>query len=272
LLAESGWTRASLRSLLKRELAAHPPGRVRLSGEDIVLLPESAQPFALAVHELVTNAAKYGALSSPSGFLEVTWAHDPATAGVRVRWRESGGPPVQPPARAGFGSTLIATALEQQLGGTVRQEWEPAGLVCDLIIPLERLRGTPPAREASQPASEAPRVLVIEDDMLIALDVEQLLTELGYQVTGPVGRLAQALQTIEREPLDAVVLDADLAGESAAPVAIRLRALGIPFVVATGYGNVDDFGDVDPGLVLTKPIAAQDLRRALNAALAGDDA
>jgi PAS domain S-box-containing protein len=270
LLAESGWTRASLRSLLERELAPHGFERIQLSGEGVVLGPESAQPFALAIHELVTNAVKYGALSSASGRVEVVWKLDPAAGGVRITWRETGGPPVQPPARQSFGSTLIARALEDQLGGSARQQWHPQGLVCELVIPVERLPG--PASGApsrSEPQTGAVRVLVIEDDMLIALDLAEMLRELGHQVIGPVGRLSDALEIIERESVDAAVLDANLGGESAAPIAKRLRTLAIPFVVATGYAQVPDFGAADETLVLTKPIAAQDLRGALRALLAG---
>lgn len=114
--------------------------------------------------------------------------------------------------------------------------------------------------------------MVVEDDLLIALDLEQTLEELGYEVIGPVGRLAESLQLVERERLDAVVLDANLNGESAAPVADRLRAIGVPFVVATGYGQGPDFGIGDGTPVLTKPVAAHDLRRALESVLARSDA
>jgi PAS domain S-box-containing protein len=268
LLAESGWENASLRRLLERELAAYDPERVRLSGDDVVLSPDAVQPFALAIHELATNAVKYGALSSPSGHLEVTWQLDPAVGGVRLTWREKGGPPVRLPARHSFGSTLIATALEHQLGGAVRQRWHASGLVCELVIPMARVVGSAPSSgSAVQPRGEAARVMVVEDDLLIALDFEQTLQRLGYDVVGPVGHVAESLQIIEREPLDAVVLDANLGGQSARPVADRLRAVGIPFVVATGYGQGPEFSVGDGTPVLTKPVAGHDLRRALQTLL-----
>lgn len=233
-----------------------------------MLSPHAVQPFALAIHELVTNAVKYGALSSPSGRLEVTWQLDPAMGGVCLTWRERGGPPVRPPAHHSFGSTLIATALEHQLGGAVRQQWHASGLVCELVIPMARVDG--PALSSGpdiQPRGKAARVMVVEDDLLIALDFEQTLKRLGYDVVGPVSHVAESLKIIEREPLDAVVLDANLGGQSAAPLADRLRAVGIPFVVATGYGQGPDFSIGNGTPVLTKPVADHDLRRALQTLL-----
>jgi two-component sensor histidine kinase len=85
---------------------------------------------------LATNAAKYGALSTPAGRVELTWADD-GTDRIRIVWREAGGPPVQVPRRQGFGTTVIDRMVRQQLSGEVRFDWHPQGLVCEMILPRE---------------------------------------------------------------------------------------------------------------------------------------
>jgi len=145
LLAAEHWSGADLRALLRHELAAFMEGgrgamgvgpRVDLDGPALMLPPATAQPLAMAVHELATNAAKYGALSVPAGHLSVRWHLEPGRR-LRLRWAESGGPPVAgPPARNGFGSRVLTGTLRGQLGGTVSLDWTPAGLVCDVDVPL----------------------------------------------------------------------------------------------------------------------------------------
>jgi two-component sensor histidine kinase/CheY-like chemotaxis protein len=263
LLAETGWKSVGLRALFERSLAPHDLNRVHLSGVDVMLPPVAAQPFALAIHELATNAAKYGSLSSAAGCLAVTWQLDPAAESVKVSWREAGGPPVQLPAHRSFGSTLITTTLEQQLGATVRKQWHPEGLVCDIAIPLERAGTSAHPAAPAADSREAKRILVVEDDMLIALDIQQTLDASGFDVVGPVGRVADALHLLDVEPVDAVVMDANLGGESAAPIAERLRSQGVPFVIATGYGAGPEFVVRGETPVLHKPFSAHDLQRAI---------
>ena len=259
LLAESSWTSASLRRLLERELAAYGLERTELSGADLILNPGAAQPFALAIHELATNAAKYGALSSPSGRLRVSWRDDAAGGGVRLTWRECGGPVVQPPSRQSFGSTLIGMAVRQQIGGMVEHHWNPQGLVCELLIPRSRLTlSAVPATAGVEPTANAARVLVVEDDPLIALDIAAILGGCGHEVVGPAGSVAEALRLLASERIDAAVVDADLRGEPAKPVADRLTALGVPFLDATGYGTLPELGEAGSLPATSKPFAADD--------------
>jgi PAS domain S-box-containing protein len=139
LLAEGEMVGADLRRLIEQELAAYggSEGRVRISGFRLALGPDSAQPLAMVLHELATNAAKYGALSVPGGHvaIEWLWASDGRLA---VRWTEAGGPPVRKPSRQGFGSELIEV-LTQQLGGELNLDWHAQGLVCELKIPASVL-------------------------------------------------------------------------------------------------------------------------------------
>src|SRR5205823_4690325 len=103
------------------------------NGPDVSLEPRTAQTLALALHELSTNAAKYGALSVMSGRVDLTWELQPEM--LVLRWSESGGPSTQPPATPGFGIRVISASIERQLDGEARFEWQPEGLRCSLAVP-----------------------------------------------------------------------------------------------------------------------------------------
>ncbi|MFC4174724.1 sensor histidine kinase [Microvirga sp. GCM10011540] len=133
LLTEAVWQTASLREILEKELSPyrHDSGeRIVLEGPAVELPSEAAVPIGMAIHELTTNAAKYGALSVSSGRVTVRWTSEPQAEGVRLKlcWTESGGPPVQPPKRQGFGSRLLHRVLTTQLNAKVDMEFEQAGL------------------------------------------------------------------------------------------------------------------------------------------------
>ena len=139
LLAEDRWHGADLRTLLRGELAPFLAGqRVELDGPPVALPAIAAQPLAMAVHELATNAVKHGALSVPGGRLVVRWAPRPGLPGsLGLRWEETGGPLLGgPPGRRGFGTRVLDGTVRGQLGGTVALDWEPTGLVCRLEIPI----------------------------------------------------------------------------------------------------------------------------------------
>ncbi|MFC7739051.1 PAS domain S-box protein [Roseomonas sp. GCM10028921] len=143
LLAEGGWTGADLRTLAEKELAAYAPAEEHgsttvLNGPAFPLASAAVQPLSMVLHELATNAAKYGALSVPGGKLEVKWRVDHSAGTLRIDWIESGGPPVSPPARRGFGSRLIEATIRNQLGGSVEWFWEASGLACHVAVPLAR--------------------------------------------------------------------------------------------------------------------------------------
>ena len=102
------------------------------------LAPQAAVTLSMAVHELCTNAVKYGALSAPSGSVEIKWSVDDNQ--FRWRWQERSGPPVIPPAQTGFGSRLIERSLATQLSAEVNIVYEPAGVVCTIDAPLSAVR------------------------------------------------------------------------------------------------------------------------------------
>lgn len=137
LLAASQWAGADLRRLIEIETDPYKlgdEGKVELDGTAVPVSPAAAQGLALALHELATNAAKYGALSTPDGRVHVRWRAQDGR--MNLRWTEIGGPRVQPPTRQGFGTTVIQRALQGSIGGTSRIEWRAEGLVCVLEFPL----------------------------------------------------------------------------------------------------------------------------------------
>jgi PAS domain S-box-containing protein len=135
VLSLSSWQGAEIRRLVDEELAPYSVGsRITLSGPEVQLRPATAQTLALALHELVTNSAKYGALSSQSGRLAVNWQD--ATGVLELIWEEKGGPPVQAPVSRGFGTRSVIASIESQLGGKADFDWRPEGLLCRLSVPL----------------------------------------------------------------------------------------------------------------------------------------
>lgn len=150
MLSDAHWTGAELGALAEAELApfagemhdaaAGGAARVMLQGPRVVLAPAAVQPVSMALHELVTNAAKHGALSVPAGRLEVAWGMDAAAGMLRLAWKELGGPSLGgAPDRRGFGSRMLEATVEGQLGGQLRQRWTADGLDCEILLPLERV-------------------------------------------------------------------------------------------------------------------------------------
>lgn len=144
LLNESGLHAGFLRTLLQDELEPYAQGdgeRIRIEGPDVDLPPEASLALGMAAHELATNAGKYGALSSERGRVDVRWsvceADDHERRRLRIEWRESGGPPVTPPARKGFGSRLLESVIGEQLKGSVELRYEPDGLVAIIEARLD---------------------------------------------------------------------------------------------------------------------------------------
>jgi two-component sensor histidine kinase len=137
LILDGGWQRTSLRALLQATLAPYLD-RVGFSGIDVQLPAEAAFSFSMALHELATNANKYGALSSPDGRLDIIigTAPDPLGRRITLVWKERDGPPPPEAANEGFGSRLIAQVVERQLGGKVVREVEPGGLRFTIELPV----------------------------------------------------------------------------------------------------------------------------------------
>lgn len=148
LLMRETWTSAGLGQIVAETLAPFrldEDGRIMIGGPEVRLSPTAAVTMTLAFHELATNAARFGALSSPSGRVSVQWSVDQTEAGgvVKLNWRENGGPEVPPPTRRGFGSRLIERGAARELGGHVRLDFEPGGVACVFHLPLSQKITTP---------------------------------------------------------------------------------------------------------------------------------
>ncbi|MGG5817284.1 sensor histidine kinase [Falsiroseomonas sp. HW251] len=145
LLTATAWTGSALRDVILAELAPFgdeaSPGRVTLEGPEVRLAPNATVAIGMAIHELATNAVKYGALSVPGGRVVAAWSAAPAPRPgdrrqLHLTWTERGGPRVAPPTRRGFGSRLIERGLARELGGTVHMDFAPEGLRCAVDVPL----------------------------------------------------------------------------------------------------------------------------------------
>jgi two-component sensor histidine kinase/CheY-like chemotaxis protein len=273
LLSQARWEGADLSQLVNEELEPFRAGdRVSVHGEAAAIKPSVAQNFALAIHELATNAAKYGALSAPDGKLDVSWTLE--NDALILQWTESGGPPSAPPNKTGFGSKVIDASIKRQLNGDIAREWSADGLRCVVRVPAEHF--SPPAGQVvpralhqhDEPASAATgnvrgkRILLVEDEPLVSMMMCQIIRDLGGEVVGPYGSMAEAADA-PLESADAAMLDVNVAGELIYPLAERLASLRKPIVFLTGY----DAQSVDPrfgkSAILTKPIDERELASVL---------
>lgn len=238
----------SLQDLLSAELTPYRDRSttIILQGLPAWLDARAYSVMALVLHEMCTNAAKYGALSKAGGQLAVTWTLEPE-AGCRIEWRESSGPLVSPPKREGFGTVLVDRSIPYDLGGESRVEYLPTGVQAFFRIPRQHIiqaaatKGEKPKRSAK---SAQPRVdlsgislLLVEDQLLIALDVESMLNERGITNVTTSGSVADAVTKLSSMRPDAAVLDVNLGSETSIPIAEELAQRSIPFVFATGYGE-----------------------------------
>jgi two-component sensor histidine kinase len=139
VLTRENWEGANLAEVANEALAAHRSGRrVRISGPEVRVAPRVALALSMALQELATNAVKYGALSNEAGRVDLSWQirSEEGVPTLRLVWRESGGPPVLPPERRGFGSRLIERSLAGDLAGDARITFERDGVVCEVVAGL----------------------------------------------------------------------------------------------------------------------------------------
>jgi two-component sensor histidine kinase len=135
LFVETRWIGAELSTIARQEFAPYSEKektRVRIDGPQVLLEPNVAQAIAMILHELATNAVKYGALSVPNGEVNLKWSHE-ANGRLHLRWTETGGPVVQEPTRKGFGGRIIEQMIAQQKGETCFH-WRAEGLVCEITL------------------------------------------------------------------------------------------------------------------------------------------
>ena len=142
LLSQSRWNGVNLADLVHNQLAPYATiANTMIGGPDVTLAPAATQAVAMALHELVTNAVKYGSLSNPNGHVSVNWdrENDEKTlTRVMIEWRETGGPPVQKSPKLGYGTSLIRELIPHELGGTVDLIFAPDGVCCKINVPIEQ--------------------------------------------------------------------------------------------------------------------------------------
>jgi light-regulated signal transduction histidine kinase (bacteriophytochrome) len=245
LLSQSRWEGAELRAIIEEEMAQYTSDdrpQATIKGENVNLPPKTALSLSLVIHELATNAAKHGALSGPGGHVMVNWQLEPSTKepDLVLDWVETGGPPVEPPTRKGFGRQLIETGLRYELGASVDLQFLPAGVQCRLCIPSDQIGESKPGSAEGEAFAgvgkkNALRVLVVEDSMITAMDIERILETAGHSVSGPTGRVEEALSLLQEETIDLALLDINLGKDNSFLIAERLEDLRIPFLFLSGY-------------------------------------
>jgi len=247
--------------------------RIRCSGPALLLDPQVTVHLSLVLHELATNARKYGALSVPEGQLTVRWelrANDRRS--LFLIWEETNGPKVSAPRERGFGSTLIERTLSGH-GGESSIRFIEAGVTCQITLPLAdqaQPNGISPADgDDGSPTPGAgrslkgKRVIIVEDEPLLSMELESQLTARGCEIAGTAGTLEKAKALAERTECDVALLDLDLAGHSVVEVAAKLTQRNVPFAFVSGYGREalpEGFKDV---IILRKPVNSGDLIAAI---------
>ncbi|HEX3666911.1 MAG TPA: response regulator [Rhizomicrobium sp.] len=278
LLAHSRWEGAEVHTLVQEELTPYHVGgaeNISISGPKVSVTPPVAQTLALALHELATNAAKYGALSAEHGRVHLSW--HVVGAALVLNWRETGGPPAVPPQRTGLGLQMIISGAKSQIGGQASFEWQKSGLLCTLALPCAEARnvtrrGIGGKLSKPGPVAAKPRILIVEDEPLVAMMLSGFLEQLGCVALGPCTTPFEALSALRENTVDAALLDVNLGGETVYPVADALARIHVPFAFLTGYGGESieaRFADVAR---LDKPVGLEQLGTTVRALCATSSA
>jgi two-component sensor histidine kinase len=286
LLSDATWEGADLAGLIRDQLrlGSLDESRVATSGPEVRLPPQLALHLALILHELGTNARKYGALSAARGQISLQWRMSDTS--LSLLWVERGGPAVSAPKKTGFGTTLIKQSVKAE-GGTARMSYRPDGVVWNITLALPRANAASAANQpwdraaaAKQiPASPEPveppfealsgqRCLIVEDEPLVALVLADALGDAGAEIVGTAASVDEALRIIESEAIDAAILDCNLRGRPVHDVAAALAARSVPLLFVSGYGREGlppGFGDAP---VLGKPFTQAKLLGAVAALIA----
>lgn len=280
LLMRENLVGVNLRDLVIQQVVpdADDAGRICIDGPELVVGGAAGSHLGLVTHELATNARKYGALSTAAGTVHIHWhlEQDGDTPCLVLHWRESGVGAAPPVPRVGFGTTLLRRVVSA-LEGSLAIEDSAAGREILMNLPLEhyRLASNPEGDSkedsgpmpAARPGLEGQRVLIVEDEFIIAMDIETAVLQEGCVVVALATSVEQALVQIASHPLDLAILDANLHGKSVERVAEALDDKGVPFLFATGYGIDSLPVGWKARPVLGKPFTAAQLAQALSALL-----
>jgi PAS domain S-box-containing protein len=256
-------------------IGAVDDSRISCSGPLLMLDPQAAVHLALVLHELATNARKYGALSVLTGRLSVTWeVRTNGGCSLLLSWKESEGPKISAPSEHGFGRALIEQTVRSH-GGKASVHYRRDGLTCEIELPLpEQTRASIGAQPAApklgsgssllaaadqRRSLQGKRILVIEDEPLVSMDVESHLTAAGCEVVGPAATLDRAKTLVEEAKYDAALVDVNLKGQPVDELATLLTKKNCPFAFVTGYGREALPPGFRGAVVLAKPFSGDQL-------------
>lgn len=277
-----GLEAVSIRSIVAGEIEPYDNNeapKVTVNGPDHHVVPEVAPIFALIIHELVTNAAKYGALSQDKGTVDITFFDE--TDAMRMTWIERGGPTVSEPENVGFGSVLIEHAVPHELDGSAQIDFHPNGVQASITLPKTVFRETTttnavldtlPNLVTAPPASKIDAVgsvLLVEDNFVIAREVMDQVLEYGFEEVKVCSNVADAIEFLQDVTPTLAILDVNLGnGRTSQPVAEALEAIDVPYIFATGYGDVPlAEGTAGAAATLTKPVSTEALSSAISRVL-----
>lgn len=282
-ITDDHWGPAPLEALIGAEAAAfaNRPSSIRAHGPAVLLNPAAYSTMALVVHELVTNSIKYGSLSAPKGEVQIEWHRNNARDLV-FTWEDVGGPPVKPPTRKGFGTTIIEKSVPYDLGGAAHARYDEDGAKFQFVIPARHV--VEPKNHSAPRINLASRlhdsrgvhktlpppgvlinktVLLVEDSLIIALDVEDIANRLGASEVLTYATVQGALDALDRGKPSVAILDINLGDMNSFPVADRLMELGVPFFFASGYGEQAQMpAEHRSRKVVQKPYTLENLARA----------
>jgi two-component sensor histidine kinase len=243
---------AAIHQVATATLSTLAPGQTHWDGPELFMTPRAASALSLALHELAVNAVKHGALSSEAGAVNVRWS-SADDGGFELDWVESGGPFTSAPSHRGFGTLLLEEVTGRELEGEVKSEFKASGLRVRIKASVNSMvqgeRASAPADAPTAPVRtfepssangggkvQGMKVIIVEDAILLAMELEAGLEDAGATVLGSAALLEEAMALVDL-PMDAAILDCNLNGSSVSPVAEALAARGVPFLFATGYGE-----------------------------------
>jgi PAS domain S-box-containing protein len=273
LLTQTNMRGTDLSELIASQIRLGSPDedRVSINGPFLFLGPQEANHLGMVLHELTTNARKYGALSVTGGRLAVSW--EVRTNGGRrllMQWTESKGPRVRAPDTRGFGMTLIEQTV-RVVGGEVSMHFAEDGLKCRIDWPLAETPHETVATATMQfgdssivptrisPSLTGKRILVVEDEPLVAMDMQSMLRAAGCVTVGPAGTLREAKRLLAAEACDAALVDVNLKGQPIEDLLPALRQQGVPFAFVTGYGPKVLSKTFEETVTISKPFTAEQL-------------
>jgi len=280
LFTDNDWGPANITDFFNRALRpflTRSSQQLNLHGPDILIPSDLANLLALVMHELASNATKYGALRT-TGEVDLQWALESDNV-LTIGWIERDGPTVQPPSRQGFGTSIIRKALVFEFDAEADLTFHAAGVQAHLRIPISanqsslRARASPSAPALNEnnamPLAPAPQaeaetdvlnVLIVEDDFLIATQTAAAIEQSQNATCIVTPSVPRALAAVETHAIDVAFLDVNLRGEFSGPVATRLTELEIPFVFVTGYGSQDhELQSFAYRQIFTKPVSPAQL-------------